>query len=54
MSMFDAGSYDNYRIYRPTPSWQKIERYDYCAQSMEKQPGYVDRLYEKLKKLIKA
>ena len=54
MSMMEAGSYDNYRIYRPTPSWQKIERYDYCAQSMEKQPGYVDRLYEKLKKLIKA
>ena len=51
MSMIEMGMY---RHENERPSWQKIERYDYCAQVSARHDGYLSRLYTKLKKIVKA
>lgn len=51
MSMMGDRTYDMYRDYSVTPSWQKIERYEYCTQETREHVSAQD-LYRKVKNLL--
>ena len=51
MSMLEM---EYYRPREVRPSWQQIERYDYCTPMDTRHDGYLERLRAKLKKLVKA
>ncbi len=51
MSMMRDNNYDLYRFDSAMPSWQKIERYEYCEQEPREHVS-LQGLYKKLKTLV--
>lgn len=51
MSIIGEGKYVNYVGQDSRPSWQRMERYDYCEISSGKKVGLLDRIANFLKDL---
>ena len=51
MSIIGEGKYVNYVGQDYRPSWQRMERYDYCEISTGKRNGILDRIAHFLKDL---